>query len=168
VSLALLVWSTFTVFRGLDVAFSQVYGTSPAASFLGRVRDALVALASIGGGLAALVVTNALIGLSVVFFPLFYLFPDQGDPPALVVPGTVVAAGCWTLLGTGFRVYTGVVGGSSVYGVLGGALLLVTWYYVGSMALLVGAGVNAVLAGRADETGTNKSPPPDSQPNDSV
>lgn len=179
VSLVLLAWSTLKVFRGLDVAFSQVYGTEPAASFLGRIRDAAVALVGVGCGFVALVAINAAIAasgvpfaqllgplavvvvLAVVFFPLFYLFPDRADPPLLAVPGTVVAAGGWTVLGTLFRAYAGTAGQFDVYGVLGVVLLLVTWYYVGSLALLLGAAVNAVVAGRADETGTTKNPPAD-------
>lgn len=99
--------------------------------------------------------------LSVVFFPLFYLFPDDREPAVRVLPGTVLAAAGWTLLGTAFRVYAGVAGQFEQYGVLGAVLLLVTWYYVGSMALLLGAARNAVLAGRAAETGTDKNPPTD-------
>jgi YihY family inner membrane protein len=186
VSLALLVWSTLKVFRGLDVAFSRVYGVEPAASFFGRMRDAAIALGGVGTGLAALVLVNAVVTfsgvvfagvagtvllvalLSVVLFPLYYLFPDATDPAIRALPGAVVAAGGWTLLGTVFRVYAGLAGTFDLYGVLGGVLLLVTWYYVGSMVLLVGAAVNAVLAGRADETGTDKNPPADNPHDNSV
>ena len=184
VSIALLIWSTLKVFRGLDVAFSQVYGTQPAATLLGRTRDAAAALGAVGVGLAALVVGNAVVGLSgvglarvlgpvalvvvltVTFFPLFYLFPDSGDPARLALPGTVLAAVGWTVLGTAFREYAGVAGQFDLYGVLGGVLLLVTWYYVGSLVLLLGAALNAVLGGRAVETGTNKNPPADVQGDD--
>jgi hypothetical protein len=51
-----------------------------------------------------------------------------------------------------------------VYGLLGGILLLVTWFYLGGVVLLVGAVVNAVLAGWSfadDENG--ETPPPDRQ-----
>jgi membrane protein len=185
-SVALLGWSTLKVFRGLDVAFSQVYDTEPASSFFVRIRDATVALLAVGLGLAALVVVNAVVALSgvgvlavvgpvalvgvlaVVFFPLFYLFPDSDDPPLQVLPGAVVAAISWTLLGTGFRTYAGAAGQFNLYGVFGAVLLLVTWYYVGSMALLLGAALNAVLADRAGETGTNKNPPADTQSDDSA
>jgi uncharacterized BrkB/YihY/UPF0761 family membrane protein len=41
---------------------------------------------------------------------------------------------------------------------IGGVLLLVTWFYVAAVLLLVGAAVNRVLTG----TGSAKSPAPDS------
>ncbi|QLH80533.1 YihY/virulence factor BrkB family protein [Halosimplex pelagicum] len=166
VGVVLLAWSTLKVFRGLDIAFSRIYGTEAAESMVGKVRDAAVALGAVGVGLAALVGVGvavsyagvALAGLlgtvalavvlSVVFFPLFVIFPDTEAGLAEAVPGTVFAAVGWTLLGTGFRLYAGMAGQFDVYGVLGVVLLLVTWYYAGATVLLVGAALNAVLADR--------------------
>ena len=65
----------------------------------------------------------------------------------------------WTLLETGFRSYAVIASQFDVYGVLGVVLLLVTWYYVGSMALLVGAALNAVLAGRGAPDRHQQGPP---------
>ncbi|WP_459193326.1 YihY/virulence factor BrkB family protein [Halosimplex sp. J119] len=179
VSLPLLAWSTLKVFRGLDVAFSRIYGTQAAASLVGRVRDAAVALGAVGIGLAALVVVGTLVSysgiafvglvgtvglvvvLTVVFYPLFYIFPDTGGPVREAAPGTVFAAVGWTLLGTGFRVYAGAAGQFDVYGAFGAVLLLVTWYYVGSVVVLLGATLNAVLAERARTTTNTKREPGD-------
>jgi membrane protein len=47
-------------------------------------------------------------------------------------------------------VYAGVSRSVDLYGVVGGLLLLLTWLYVGGLALLLGVVVNAVLAGRVD------------------
>ena len=186
VGLAVLTWSSLKVFRGIDVAFSQIYGVDPPTSFLGRVRDAVVALAGVGTGIAAIVAIGvalelsgvALVGVfgtlalvavvAVALFPLYYLLPKRAASPVLALPGAVVAAASWTLLGTLFRVYAAVAGEGDVYGALGVVLLLVTWFYVGSLVLLVGAALNAVLAHGADETGTNKAPPADRRNNDSV
>ncbi|WP_123535833.1 YihY/virulence factor BrkB family protein [Halosimplex salinum] len=177
VSLPLLAWSTLKVFRGLDIAFSRVYGTEAAPSFLGRVRDAVVALGAVGVGLAALVVVGTLVSysgvafagvlgtvslvvvLTVVFAPLFYVFPDTDGTVRQALPGTVFAAVGWTLLGTGFRIYAGMAGQFELYGVLGVVLLLVTWYYVGSIVVLLGAALNAVLADRSRETTNTKREP---------
>jgi len=179
VSLPLLAWSTLKVFRGLDIAFSRIYGTATAASFFGRVRDAAVALGAVGFGLAALVVVGTLVRysgvavvgllgtvalvvvLSVVFYPLFYIFPGVDGRLRDAVPGTMFAAVGWALLGTGFRVYAGMAGQFEIYGVLGVVLLLVTWYYVGSIVVLLGAALNAVLAERARETTNTKGEPGD-------
>lgn len=176
VGVALLAWSTLKVFRGLDIAFSRIYGTETADSLVGKVRDAAVALGAVGVGLAALVAVGvavsyadiALVGLlgtgalavvlSVVFFPLFVIFPDTGAGLGEALPGTVFAAVGWTLLGTGFRLYAGMAGQFDVYGVLGVVLLLVTWYYAGATVLLVGAALNAVLADRDGTTNTKGEP----------
>ncbi len=64
------------------------------------------------------------------------------------VPGAVFAGGGWTLLGTGFNVYAAQADSYQVYGVIGGVLLLVTWFYFAGQVLLVGAAVNAALADR--------------------
>jgi membrane protein len=186
VGLAVLAWSSLKVFRGIDVAFSQIHGVDPPTSFLGRVRDAVVALGGVGTGIAAVVAIGialdrsgvALVGVfgtlalvvvvAVALFPLYYLLPERAASPMVALPGAVVAAASWTLLGTLFRVYAEVAGAGDVYGALGVVLLLVTWFYVGSLVLLVGAALNAVLARGADETGTNKAPPADRRNNDRV
>ena len=166
VGLALTIWGSLKVFRGVDVAFSQIYGTQNAASFLGNVRDAVVALFGIGVALVSFVVLGslgALFGvnvalsglvlvpiLTIAFLPLYYLFPDTEVRVREIVPGTVFAAGGWTVLAMGFSVYAAVAGGFQVYGVIGGVLLLVTWFYFAGQLLLVGATLNAVLAGVSD------------------
>ncbi len=165
VGLAVLVWSGLRVFRGLDRAFSLVYGTTGRASLLAEVRNGLIAVGAVGIGITAVTLVVALVArlggrvliagtpvvlvatLAAAFFPLYYLFPaaDVGGQEAL--PGTVFAAGGWTLLGWGFRLYAEFAA-TSLYGVLGAALLLITWLYLGALLLLLGAVINAALAGR--------------------
>jgi len=48
-------------------------------------------------------------------------------------------------------VYLGVFGGNPIFGILSGALVVLVWMYLLSLALLLGAELNAVLAERADE-----------------
>jgi hypothetical protein len=161
-----MLWSGLKVFRGVDTAFSQIYGTTAVGSFLDTLRDALVALVGLGvalvgfgvvGSLGAVFgVTIALSGLALVpilvvgFLPLYYLFPDTEMTVREALPGTVFAAGGWTILATGFGVYASLAGGFQLYGVLGAVLLLVTWFYFAGQFLLVGAVLNAVLAGVPD------------------
>lgn len=186
VGLLVLAWSSLKVFRGLDIAFSQIYDVDPPTSFLGRARNAAAALGGVGAGIAAVVAVEALVStagvavagvfgtlalvvvLAVAFFPLYYLLPVRETSLTLAVPGAVVAAAGWTLLGTLFQVYASVAGAGDVYGALGVVLLLVTWFYVGSLVLLVGAALNAVLGGQGDDTGTNKAPRADTVDNDRV
>ena len=165
-SLVVMLWGGLKVFRGVDVAFSTVYGTSDEASFLDSVADGFVALVGIAlalvgfavvGSLGAIFGVNlALSGLALVpilvvaFLPLYYLFPDTEITLREALPGTVFAALGWTALATGFSLYASVAGGFQLYGVIGGVLLLVTWFYFAGNVLLVGAVLNAVLAGVMD------------------
>ena len=166
VSLVVMVWGSLKVFRGVDTAFSRIYGTEGIDSFFGSVVDAGAALGGIAlallsfavvGSLGAIFGVNiALSGLVLVpilvvaFLPLYYLFPDTETTVRAVLPGTVVAAVGWTLLATLFGLYASVAGGFQLYGVIGGVLLLVTWFYFAGQLLLVGAVLNAVLSGDTD------------------
>lgn len=169
-----LLWGALKIFRGIDVAFSQVYGTDPAESFLGKLRDAFVALVAVGAGIAVAVTASTLmslsgvplidllgtpalaLALSITFLPLYVLLPDADVGLWEAVPGAVLAGGGWTLLGTGFRIYAEHAATFQLYGVIGGVLLLVTWFYLGSVLLLLGGVLNAVLADRPRVGTTNR------------
>jgi membrane protein len=173
VGLAVLVWSGLKLFRGMDVAFSTVYGAPLPEGIVEQVRDAFITLVAVGLGIAATVVLGFLIaqvdipalgidlanvigtlllvaGLAAAFFPLYYLLPAGNVTPREALPGALFAAVGWTVLQTGFRVYAAGAG-TSAYGVLGAALLLVTFLYFGGLILLVGVVLNAAIAGRLDE-----------------
>lgn len=163
-----LIWSTLRVFRGLDEAFSRVYGIEVVESFFETMMDAALVLALIAVGVAGIAVINVLfpslswlpfketlvsvalvLALIPVFLPLYYFFPDTDVTVLEVIPGTIFATVGWTVLQAIFSIYVDSAAQFSAYGVLGGALLLVTWLYLGAIVLLFGAVINAVLAGRA-------------------
>lgn len=166
VSFLLTVWGALKVFRGFDVAFSRIYG-SDSGGIVEQVSDGLVAVLSVGLGLAAAVAVTAaltlvdlpfvgvlspvlLLGtLFVAFFPFYYVFPDLEMPLREAVPGTVFTAVGWTVLTTVFGFYASTASGVS--GALGAILLLLTWFYFGGTLLLVGGVVNAVLGGRLED-----------------
>lgn len=171
--LAVLLWSALKLFRGLDVAFSTVYGAPLPEGIVDQVRDGFITLVAVGLGVAGTVALGLVIarvdvtvagvdmanvvgtlllvvGLAAAFFPLYYLLPARNVTPREALPGTLFAAVGWTGLQTGFRVYAGQAG-TSAYGVLGGALLLVTFLYFGSLILLIGVVLNAAVAGRLDD-----------------
>jgi YihY family inner membrane protein len=181
VGVVLTTWGALKLFRGLDRAFGKVYGTTP-GGLVAQLKDALLVLVSVGAGVAGVTVVGGvvaflplpgarfvaplslLLALVAAFFPLYYVFPDAEVTVRQALPGTVFAAVCWTLLGVGFGIYATVAGSSAVYGLLGGILLLVTWFYLGGVVLLVGAVVNAVLAGWSfDDDENEETPPPDRQ-----
>ncbi|MCL9812407.1 YihY/virulence factor BrkB family protein [Natranaeroarchaeum aerophilus] len=159
-----LLWSALRLFRGLDRAFSQVYGTSY-SSLVNELLTGVSVLASIVIGVAAVTIVGTaisrlplgpfgaeiavvllLVTLLVIFFPLYFVMPDTTIAPRDAVPGTVVAAVGWLLLGQGFQLYTTYAADFAAYGVLGGVLLLLTWLYFGALIVMVGAVINAVMA----------------------
>ncbi|WP_284007132.1 YihY/virulence factor BrkB family protein [Haloarcula pelagica] len=164
--LAVMVWGALKVFRGLDLAFSRVYGAHDPKSFGAQLVDALSALAGIGLAIVGLGVVGALgtvfgvevaLGglalvpiLTVAFLPLYYVFPDRPMSVRDALPGAALAAVGWALLGTGFNIYAAQADAYQLYGVVGGVLLLVTWFYFAGQILLVGAALNASLAGGPD------------------
>lgn len=163
----LVVWSSLKVFRGLDIAFSRVYGTSGTDSLAATFVDASVGLVSVGAGVWAMIAIGGvlatlplpvagwilglvalLVGLFAAFLPLYYVFPDTPMTVLEAAPGAATAAIGWVVLQAAFQVYVAVAPAYELYGVLGGILLLVTWFYFGAAAVLVGAVLNVTLAGR--------------------
>lgn len=67
------------------------------------------------------------------------------------VQGAALTGILWLLVSGGFRLYLGLFGGNPVFGVLGGALAVLLWMYFLSLALLLGAELNAVLSVRAEQ-----------------
>lgn len=169
VGVVVLCWSALRLFRALDGVFGAVYGTRERESLLHSFRDALLVFVTLVGALVLLGVVGVVapLGLSlgrvlvgplalfaalvVVFAPMFYVFPGVDLDFREVVPGVAFAAGTWSLSAVVFRVY--LSGGMDLYGTAGAVVLVLTWLYVGGLALVLGAVLNAVLAGRtvADE-----------------
>jgi len=164
---AVLLWSTLKVFRGLDTAFVSLYGVEGSPDFLRQVADAAAVVLAVGVGIAVMVVVGAFVAaadavpaaeaasvlalpafLAVVFLPLYYLLPQPAIGVREALPGALTAAVGWTLLQAGFQVYAASAARYQVYGVIGGVLLLVTWLYLAAVVVVVGGVVNVVLAGR--------------------
>lgn len=167
VGVVVLLWGTSKIFRAMDAAFAEIYDTERELSLLEQLKDALVVVVAIGGAAVTAIVLGASVavpesvpyapvtfrlaavfGLSVALFPVYYVFPDVELTVREVLPGVVVAAVGWVALEWLFNLYVSVSSKPDVYGLLGSLVLLVTWLYVGGLVLLVGAAVNATLAGR--------------------
>lgn len=162
-----LLWSGSRVLRGIDRAFSRVYERQGPDRLLDQLRDAATVLGVALAGILGMAVVSAIIALLplvsylrglgvltlwltlvVAFLPLYAVFPDEPVAAREALPGAALAATAFALLGSAFGLYTSIAGGFAVYGVLGGVLLVVTWLYAGALAVMVGAVLNAVLAGR--------------------
>lgn len=165
--LLVLLWGALRAFRAMDIAFSLVYGHSPRSFTVESFADAFVALSIVGVGVLVTLLASALVAflpapfvgpvsavglfvlLLVAFFPLYYLFPGVPVSAREVLPGAVLAALGWAVLGTAFGLYAASIVEASVYGLLGGVILALAWLYLGALLLLLGAAVNAVRSGHA-------------------
>lgn len=166
----LLTWSGLKVFRAVDDAFSQVYGVVERKSLgqqlvgvtvvLGSVAVSVITVVTLNGllprlsGIPFLDVVGVVLTFSILplsFLPMYYRFPDVPMTIREALPGAILAGAGWVALVIVFRIYTQFAGGASLYGVLGGVLLVITFLYLAASVMIVGAVANAVLAGRTDE-----------------
>ena len=164
-----LTWGALKIFRGLDTAFSEIFDTDEKNSLTDQIKDGVVVLVVLLVAIVAAVVSGAVVAalnipflgvistlvllviLTGAFVPMYYLFPDVDLSMRHVVPGAAFAAVGWAVLQALFQVYVAVAGKADAYGVLGAVLLLVTWLYFSGLVLLIGATLNAVLAGRTGQ-----------------
>ncbi len=159
-----LTWSSLRLFRGIDQAFDEVYMNTVDTSLLEQIRNALVVVLGIALAIALVVVSA--IALSVLpvelpfvdlfgtvvllavlvaaFLPIYYVLPPFEVTLREAIPGAVFAAVGWVFLQIGFRIYAINASRYAAYGVIGAALLFVTWLYFASIVVLVGAAINAV------------------------
>lgn len=166
VSVIVLAWSWVRLFQSSESAFAAVYGERKQQSLRATFRDAVLVFATNVVAMMLLVGISILYGLTqgtvatlapivlfvvltVVFFPMFYVLPEADVTLEEVLPGTVFAAGAWATASVLFGVYAGFASAVS-YGAAGAAILVLTWLYVGGLALLFGATLNAVMGGRVD------------------
>lgn len=159
------LWGAVKLLGGLNTAFTEIYDTRGKPSLVDRLVDAAVVLVSVPAALVAVSLTTLVLsvvtvhvhvhiaaplflvgGLTVVFLPLYYVFPDTDVSVREILPGVVVAAVGWVLLQQLFRVYVHLVG-ASVGGAVGAVILSLTWLYFAGVVLLVGCTVNAVYGG---------------------
>lgn len=159
------LWSGVKVFRGLSIAFTEVYDTASEESLPANVAKSLLVLGLLLGAVVLLSATGvlltyvqfqvpyptllgnlaALVTLVVVLLPLYYVLPPVSVSVRHALPGTVFAALGWVLLQVGFYYYAGSAGQYAAYGLLGAVLLFVTFLYLAGVVLLVGAVLNVVL-----------------------
>lgn len=166
VGLAFLVWGALRVFRALSYAFARIYDAPERVGLREQLSDGVVVLTAVLLALVALVAASLVVALVdlpvrsprlvgtavllavlvVLFFPVYYVMPPLSVSVREALPGTVLVALGWVVLQAGFVLYVRHAGEYQAYGLLGAALLLVTWLYLGSALVLVGAVVNVVLA----------------------
>jgi membrane protein len=88
-----------------------------------------------------LLIVVVMLGLAV----LYRYAPDRDEPKwRWVSPGALVATFLWLVASVGFTVYvTNFNSYDKTYGSLGGVIILLTWLYISSLVILLGAVINA-------------------------
>lgn len=77
---------------------------------------------------------------------IFHVAPDHHTPWRWDVPGALVTGVLWVLFSVGLNVYLDVAeSGNAVFGALGGALIVLLWFWVLALAVLIGGEVNEIL-----------------------
>ena len=72
--------------------------------------------------------------------------PDAEQEWIWLTPGSALATVLWLLISIGFKFYvTRFASYNATYGAIGGVIVLMLWFYVSSLAVLVGAELNAEI-----------------------
>jgi membrane protein len=77
---------------------------------------------------------------------VYYWGPDAEQDWVWLTPGAVSATLLWLLASLGFKYYVANMGHyTESYGVLGGAMVLMLWFYLSGLVILLGAEMNAEI-----------------------
>ena len=101
-----------------------------------------------------------LFGLVAAFSTLLHLGPDVEQRRwSLITPGSVLATTLWLAVSGLFAVYTASFGSyNKTWGSLAAVIVMLTWLWLTSIALLLGAEVNAETARRVDPAAGPRTP----------
>ena len=77
---------------------------------------------------------------------LYYFAPDAEQDWVWITPGSVLATLLWVVASVAVSYYVANFGSyTETYGVIGGVMVLMLWFYVTGIAILVGAELNAEI-----------------------
>jgi membrane protein len=89
-------------------------------------------------------VVFALASVGIAF--VYYYAPDAEQDWVWLTPGSVFATTLWLLASLGFKYYVATMGNyTETYGVIGGFMVLLLWFYISGLVILIGAEMNAEI-----------------------
>lgn len=92
---------------------------------------------------------------------IYYFSPNVEQDWRWVTPGSLVAVVLWLAVSLGFKVYVDNFGNYNVaYGSIGGAIVLMLWFYLSGIALLIGGELNAEIGKAAGRQARQHGLPP--------
>lgn len=87
-----------------------------------------------------------LVSVAIAF--VYYFAPDVEQDWVWITPGSILATALWLAVSLGFKFYLASLGGQETYkayGVIGGVMVLLLWFYLSGLAILIGAELNAEI-----------------------
>ena len=76
----------------------------------------------------------------------YYISPDADQKWEWITPGSIVGAGLFLVSSLGFRIYVqNFANYNKTYGVLGGVMVLLFWFWISALVLLGAAQVNKII-----------------------
>ena len=171
--LAVTLWLSSSIFVAIIDATNRIYGVYDRRSWI-KVRLIAIAMTIIQavlliGSLLAIIgwswileslnldESSSLLAtvvqfLAIYFMILFsfaltyYISPDADQKWEWITPGSIVGAGLFLLSSLGFRVYVqNFANYNQTYGVLGGVMVLLFWFWISALVLLGAAQVNKII-----------------------
>jgi membrane protein len=92
---------------------------------------------------------------------IYYFSPNVEQDWRWVTPGSLVAVVLWLAVSLGFKLYVENFGNYNVaYGSIGGAIVLMLWFYLSGIALLIGGELNAEIGKAAGRQARQHALPP--------
>ena len=77
---------------------------------------------------------------------VYYFAPDAQQEFVYITPGSLLATALWLISSLAFKFYiANFTSYTATYGIIGGAIVLMLWFYVSALAVLVGAELNAEI-----------------------
>ena len=77
---------------------------------------------------------------------IYYYAPDAEQDWVWLTPGSIFATTLWLLATLGFKYYVVNMGSyTETYGVIGGVMVLMLWFYISGLVILIGAEMNAEI-----------------------
>ncbi len=144
-------WKVKLVALGLTLALAVFIVVSTALVLVGpTLGEKIAGWAHLGPAFA---LTWKIVQWPVVFLLvtlaialIFYYAPDAEQEWIWITPGAVLATVLWLLISLGFKFYvTRFASYNATYGAIGGAIVLMLWFYVSALAVLVGAEMNSEI-----------------------
>jgi membrane protein len=77
---------------------------------------------------------------------VYHFAPNRRTRWVWITPGSVLATGLWLITSFAFKLYiANFADYTATYGAIGGAVVTMLWFYVSSIAILIGAELNGVI-----------------------